>query len=130
MDANMFCYQCQETAKGTGCTIAGVCGKKPETSNLQDLLIYTAKSIAILREGQDLETRKNCGMCEEVDYYLTNALFTTITNANFDDEAIAAQITEGLALRDKIKAKYPDKKWQTNEFTKELSIMWNSLTDE
>ena len=103
---SMFCYQCQETAKGTGCTIAGVCGKKPETSNLQDLLIYTAKSIAILREGQDLETRKTCGMCEEVDYYLSNALFTTITNANFDDVAIAAQITEGLALRDKIKAKF------------------------
>jgi len=105
---SMFCYQCQETAKGTGCTIAGVCGKKEGTANLQDLLIYTAKSIAILREGIDLETRKSCGFSEEIDYYLTNALFTTITNANFDDDAIAAQITEGLALRDKIKAKFAE----------------------
>ncbi|MCK5779675.1 MAG: hydroxylamine reductase, partial [Psychrilyobacter sp.] len=103
---SMFCYQCQETAKGTGCTIAGVCGKKEGTSNLQDLLIYTAKSISILREGIDLETREACGFSEKLDYFITNALFVTITNANFDDIAIAAQITKGLELRDKIKAKF------------------------
>jgi hydroxylamine reductase len=105
---SMFCYQCQETARGTGCTVRGVCGKLPETAGLQDLLIYTAKSISIFRESVDLETRKACGFSDEIDYYLTNALFTTITNANFDDEAIAAQIKTGLAYRDKIKAKFEE----------------------
>lgn len=103
---SMFCYQCQETVKGEGCKVVGVCGKKPTTSNLQDLLIYVVKSIAILREGVDLETRRKCEEATKIDFFITNALFTTITNANFDDEAIISQIKEGLTIRDKIKSKF------------------------
>ena len=105
---SMFCYQCQETAKGSGCTVAGVCGKKEGTANLQDLLIYTVKSIAILREQAKIETRKSCKLAQEIDHYITESLFVTITNANFDDEAIAIQIKKGIAFRDLIISKFAE----------------------
>ncbi|MGL5088863.1 MAG: hydroxylamine reductase, partial [Cetobacterium sp.] len=100
---SMFCFQCQETAGNKGCSVVGVCGKKPTTSNLQDLLIYTAKGISILREAFSLETRlENAKFNSEVDYYITNALFITITNANFDDKMISEEILKGLELRTKL----------------------------
>ena len=99
----MFCYQCQETAKGTGCTAVGVCGKQPETANLQDLLVYILKGISILREGHPLEDRDDCEVCKGVDYFIANSLFTTITNANFDDDAIAVEIRKGLEIREGLK---------------------------
>ncbi|MCQ8212012.1 hydroxylamine reductase [Cetobacterium somerae] len=100
----MFCFQCQETAGNKGCSIVGVCGKKPTTSNLQDLLIYTAKGISILRENISLEMReKDRELNSEIDYYITNALFITITNANFDDEMIAKEILKGIEIREKVK---------------------------
>uniref|UniRef100_A0A6A7G349 Hydroxylamine reductase n=3 Tax=Hirondellea gigas TaxID=1518452 RepID=A0A6A7G349_9CRUS len=99
----MFCYQCQETAKGTGCTVRGVCGKQPETANLQDLLIYTLKGISILREGHSLESRDDCEVCKGVDYFIANSLFMTITNANFDDEAFAVEIRKALEIREGLK---------------------------
>jgi len=92
----MFCYQCQETAKGTGCDISGVCGKKEDTANLQDLLIYTAKGVAAAQNVSALE------VSTEVSKYLNDALFTTITNANFDDDAIAKKINNGLKIRAKL----------------------------
>lgn len=98
---SMFCFQCQEAAKGTGCTIAGVCGKKAETSNLQDLLIYTAKGVAIYSSALRTE-----GISESsANHFLMNALFITITNANFDDAAIKEAIAKGLAIRDELKGK-------------------------
>ncbi len=98
---SMFCFQCQEAAKGTGCTIAGVCGKKAETSNLQDLLIYTAKGVAIYSSALRSE-----GISEgRANHFLMNALFITITNANFDDAAIKEAIAKGLAIRDELKGK-------------------------
>ncbi|WP_221892219.1 hydroxylamine reductase [Cetobacterium sp. 8H] len=101
----MFCFQCQETAGNKGCSVIGVCGKKATTSNLQDLLIYTAKGISIYRENLSLEDRKeNKKLNSEIDYFITNSLFITITNANFDDDAISAQILEGIKIRDKVKA--------------------------
>lgn len=100
----MFCFQCQETAGNKGCSVVGVCGKKPTTSNLQDLLIYTAKGISILRENLSLESRlENKELNSEIDYYITNSLFITITNANFDDEMISKEILKGLEIRDKVK---------------------------
>ena len=100
----MFCFQCQETAGNKGCSVVGVCGKKPTTSNLQDLLIYTAKGISILRENLSLENRlENKELNSEIDYYITNSLFITITNANFDDEMISKEILKGLEIRDKVK---------------------------
>ena len=92
----MFCFQCQEAAKGTGCEIIGVCGKSPEVANLQDLLIYTIKGISqIVYQGKVDMT----GL-EHVHHEMMNSLFMTITNANFDEEAIVRQINKMLILRD------------------------------
>ena len=93
----MFCYQCQETARNTGCTTMGVCGKKDNVANLQDLLIYTVKGLAYVSE----KTGKSS---EEIDKYIVDALFTTITNVNFDDEDIIKKIKKGLELREKLKS--------------------------
>ncbi len=96
---NMFCYQCQETAKNTGCTIKGVCGKESDVANLQDLLIYTAKGIAVFSS----ELRKNGVDLSIANEFIVESLFMTITNANFDKEAFVNKIAEGVELRDKLK---------------------------
>jgi hydroxylamine reductase len=95
----MFCFQCQEAAKGVGCTLSGVCGKNEKVSNLQDLLIYALKGLSVVaKKGLEHGIEK-----EEVYEVVIDGLFATITNANFDDEAIAARIRKTLALRDQIK---------------------------
>ncbi len=99
----MFCFQCQETAKGTGCNIAGVCGKKEDVANLQDLLIYALKGVSLVAESAEITTDTKLGA------FITSALFTTITNTNFDASDISTQITKTLELRDSLKAKYADK---------------------
>ncbi len=93
---SMFCYQCQETAGGKGCTLRGVCGKSPEVSNLQDLLIYALKGIAVKVTGGRLAV----ATLGKLNREMTNSLFMTITHANFDDEAIIRQIKHMLTLRD------------------------------
>ncbi|MDD3375123.1 MAG: hydroxylamine reductase [Candidatus Omnitrophica bacterium] len=98
----MFCYQCQETAGNTGCTIGGVCGKKEPTANLQDLLIYVLKGISVVCvKGKEQGLLNN-----EVGRFLSRGLFATITNANFDDARFVALIKEALILRDGLKKKY------------------------
>ena len=104
MSDKMFCYQCQETSKGTGCTSIGVCGKTAETSGLQDLLVHTDKGVAayssVLRKaGKAKELLEG-----QVNKYLVNSLFITITNANFDDAMILDEIRAGLKLREELKA--------------------------
>jgi len=96
----MFCYQCQEAAKGTGCTIQGVCGKDDKLANLQDLLIYTLKGISVF----STKTKRDY----EVDEFVFTGLFNTITNANFDKEVFYAQIKKGLKLRDRMKKSCED----------------------
>ena len=96
----MFCYQCQEAAKGVACTIKGVCGKDDEVSNLQDLLIYVTKGVSILA---DLGIKNNVSV-PQADKYVFEALFTTITNANFDEKAIMAKIKEGFGVREIVKS--------------------------
>ena len=92
----MFCYQCQETANNTGCTVKGVCGKNEEVANLQDLLIYTLKGISdIIIKGKFDIIEHN-----ESNFKVLSGLFTTITNANFDDDSVEKQIRELLARRD------------------------------
>ena len=101
----MFCFQCQEAAKGTGCTIQGVCGKTEEVSNLQDLLIYVSKGVSIFAEiGQE-----NSISFPQADKYVFEALFMTITNANFDDKKITAKIKDGYLIRESIKAELVSK---------------------
>ncbi|KAI7266607.1 hypothetical protein KC345_g8144 [Hortaea werneckii] len=93
----MFCYQCQEAAKGTGCTIQGVCGKTSDVANLQDLLVYTLKGIAIFAQSG-----RGLGFTDRAaEKFMIESLFATITNANFVPEYFTARIREGLALRDK-----------------------------
>lgn len=95
----MFCYQCQETAKGTGCTIKGVCGKTDNVAKLQDLLIYTLKGIAVFA----VQARELKLVRPEVDKFIMESLFSTITNANFDSRRFIERIQEGLTLRDELK---------------------------
>ena len=95
----MFCYQCQETAKNTGCTIKGICGKNEEVAKLQDLLIYTLKGISdIVIKG-----KVDISEIDVTNYEVLSSLFMTITNANFDDVSIEKQITKVLTLRDALK---------------------------
>ena len=94
----MFCYQCQETAKGAGCTIRGVCGKLPETAGLQDLLIYTCKGISEIITRLKIDVNEK----DDLNFEVVNSLFMTITNANFDDDAFVTQITKLLSLRDSL----------------------------
>ena len=97
----MFCNQCQETAKNTGCTINGVCGKKEDTANIQDLLIFACQGLAFAT----IEARKK-GIDTNVESkHITNCLFITITNANFDNAAIMKAINDCSALRDNLKTK-------------------------
>ncbi len=96
---SMFCYQCQETLKNSACTVRGVCGKDSDTANLQDLLVYVAKGISVVSEIAGTADRKT-------GRFVVKALFTTITNVNFDRKSIIELIREGLALREEIKREY------------------------
>ncbi|MCF8070155.1 MAG: hydroxylamine reductase [Desulfobacterales bacterium] len=98
----MFCFQCQETAKNTGCTVKGVCGKPEETANLQDLLIFVLKGISVY--GEKL---KELGMADRSnDDFIARSLFATITNANWDDARFNAMIIDGLQRRDQIRNRF------------------------
>ena len=101
MDAQMFCFQCQETAKNQGCLIKGVCGKQPSTARLQDLLLFVVRGISV---AERLLRQNGINVEREIYVFNTDALFCTITNANFDDDSIAARVEKGLQLRDRLKA--------------------------
>lgn len=99
MEPKMFCFQCQETAGNKGCMFGGVCGKKPETANLQDLLIYVTKGLSeittrLRSEGKEIPAA--------IDRLITTNLFMTITNANFDDDRFSDRINETLSSRDEL----------------------------
>jgi len=97
---SMFCYQCQETAGGTGCKIRGVCGKTEEVAKLQDLLIYTVKGVSEIVTKTKLDVNALGSANGEV----LNSLFMTITNANFDADALEAQVRKLLSIRDSFRA--------------------------
>ncbi len=95
---SMFCFQCQETAFNKGCTIKGVCGKEPQTAAYMDLLLYTSRGIAIVQRA--LRTK---GLSDPAaSRFLLDALFCTITNANFDDEALKARIAKAFSTKKKL----------------------------
>ena len=98
----MFCYQCQETLKNTGCTNSGVCGKSSETALLQDSLIYLLKGISYW----NINARKLGVNDVQVSHFVDKMLFATITNANFDSNKFVENITIGLELKEKIKTKF------------------------
>jgi len=102
----MFCFQCQETAKNTGCTVRGVCGKEETTSNLQDLLIFNLKGIAVLaKKGKEA----GVDLTKEAGRFVTKALFTTITNVNFNDANLIKWIKEAQEFKKSIKEKVEGK---------------------
>ena len=121
MENKMFCYQCQETAGCTGCTVMGVCGKNPEVAVMQDLLIYVTKGLAAVcvqlrEEGKEV--------CRDTNHMVTLNLFTTITNANFDNESIIKRIKDTLARKEKLLGRVENK-----EALPEAS-RWNGAEDE
>ena len=121
MENKMFCYQCQETAKCTGCTVTGVCGKDAELAALQDLLVYATKGLcevntALRKQGE--------GISEEMDAYIVMSLFTTITNANFDKEIFYQRISETLKRKEEMLARLTDKSGLHE------AALWNASTKE
>ncbi len=106
MENKMFCFQCQETAGCAGCTKFGVCGKSPELANMQDLLIYATKGLSevttrMRKEGKNID--------KELNHFITLNLFTTITNANFDNEVFYSRVKETLRIKREIIEKLDNK---------------------
>lgn len=105
MEQKMFCYQCQETAGCKGCTMSGVCGKKPDVAAMQDLLVYVTKGISAVTTALRQEGKQ---VSAEINHLITLNLFTTITNANFDKENIEALIRATLTEKDMLLAQIAD----------------------
>lgn len=106
MESKMFCFQCQETAGCSGCTKFGVCGKSPDLARMQDLLIYTTKGLSeitsrLRKEGKEVS--------KDVNHLITINLFTTITNANFDDEVFYKRVRETLSTKEELLSKLENK---------------------
>ena len=97
----MFCFQCEQTAKGQGCTQVGVCGKQPETAALQDLLIYTLKGLSLFAlEGRNVGVNNR-----ETDRFVCEAIFSTLTNVNFDADRFVGLINKAVSVREDLKEK-------------------------
>ena len=105
MEQKMFCFQCQETAGCKGCTVSGVCGKKPDVAAMQDLLVYVTKGISAVTTALRQEGKQ---VSAEINHLITLNLFTTITNANFDKESIEARIRATLTEKDLLLAQIAD----------------------
>jgi len=122
----MFCFQCQETAKNQGCTVKGVCGKPEETANLQDLLIYALKGISIYGE----KAAELGALDRKWGKFIAEALFSTITNVNWDDERFNALISDSLKMRDAAKDSFMTAYREKNgtDFTGDLhdATVWSS----
>ena len=106
MENKMFCFQCQETAGCKGCTVMGVCGKTPEVAGLQDLLIYVTKGLSAVTSRLRAEGQE---VAREVNHLVTGNLFVTITNANFDGEAIKGRLEETLQVKAELLEKLADR---------------------
>lgn len=130
MENKMFCYQCQETAGCTGCTQAGVCGKKPEVAAMQDLLVYVTKGLSAITTRLRGEGKR---ISKQVNYMVTYNLFTTITNANFDEDAIVSRITKTIDKKRELIAQLDNKDnlpdaalWESSdkgEFVKKAAVV-------
>ena len=117
----MFCFQCQEAAKNTGCTVNGVCGKPADVANLQDLLIYLCKGIS----HYTVRLREKGVESNEVNKFVVDSLFMTITNANFDRERFITRVRQAIDLREAVKALYVSKGGNISDITFE-GAFWAS----
>jgi hydroxylamine reductase len=122
----MFCFQCQEASKGTGCTIKGVCGKTDDVANLQDLLVYVLKGISFY----STKAREKGIEDAEVNLFILEGLFTTITNANFDRKAIIEKIKKGLEIRTKIATTLCKEGCTLDKATLPDVATWTASTDD
>jgi len=123
--SKMFCYQCQEAAKNTGCTIQGVCGKTADVANLQDLLIYLSKGISHYTVRlSEMGVESN-----DVNKFIVDALFMSITNANFDKERFVTKVGQAIDLRDAVRALFTAKGGNISEITFE-GAFWASKNVE
>ena len=121
MENKMFCFQCQETAGCTGCTQFGVCGKSPDLARMQDLLVYVSKGLSevttrLRKEGKEISS--------EVNHFITINLFTTITNANFDDEIFYERVKRALEIKEELLNKLSNKDGLSE------AALWNATTRE
>lgn len=121
MDYKMFCYQCQETANCSGCTVSGVCGKKPDTANMQDLLVYVTKGISAVTTQIRSEEKQ---IDKSINHLITLNLFTTITNANFDKDIIVERIKTTLKVKENLLKEVYDKS------TLPSASLWNGNESE
>ncbi len=121
---SMFCFQCQETAKGIGCTVKGVCGKSDDEARMMDLLVYVVKGLSVLAE----EGRKKQIENPEVNHFIMRALFTTITNANFDLSTITHRVREGLQLKRNLKNSLINQGVDVNQLHE--SALWDADSEE
>ena len=121
MENKMFCFQCQETAGCTGCTKFGVCGKSPDLARMQDLLIYTTKGLSEVTTMLRAEGKK---VGAEVNHLITINLFTTITNANFDDEIFYSRVRETLSFKSNLINQLKDKSKLSE------AALWNVVSNE
>jgi len=127
---SMFCFQCQETIGNKGCTINGACGKKGDVANLQDLLIYSLKGLAIFRSQIPLTIReKYAEPCNETDKLIVEHLFSTITNANFDRNYFIKAIKETIKTRDILKGKIAEMGYNAGKFADHDAATF-TITDE
>jgi len=123
---SMFCYQCQEAAKGEGCTVRGVCGKTSSVANLQDLLIYSLKGISLY----SIEARKLDVENERTNKFVMDALFNTITNANFDEEFFIDRIREAFEVREEIKNELSNAGGNIDEINHDAAVWYSDDRDE
>src|SRR4030066_833772 len=121
----MFCYQCQETSTGSGCTVRGVCGKTDDVARLQDLLIYLLKGISFYSS----KLRKLGATSEEADKFLLDSLFSTITNVNFDRSDFEVWIRKGLKLKDEAKEMLEKAGGTVGDKVPEAAV-WQTDTEE
>lgn len=125
---SMFCYQCEQTAHGEGCTNFGICGKDPETAALQDLLVHATKGIA----NYAYRARRLGAHDHEVDVFTVEALFTTITNVNFDPDRMERLVRKAAEIKDRAKALYESACAATGETPETLSgaATWVPAADQ
>ena len=142
MENQMFCFQCQETAKGAGCILRGICGKLPQTANEMDLLLSIVRAVGTI--AHSLKETGVKDMPAGVDNFICDALFSTITNANFDDASLLLRVEKGIKLRNKLIAKakennvvlpnYEEITWNGDknsydEQAKKMSVLRNAEPD-
>ncbi|MGM0504550.1 MAG: hydroxylamine reductase [Bacteroidota bacterium] len=124
---SMFCFQCQEAAKGTGCTIKGVCGKTDDVANMQDLLMFVLKGISIYTKAareNDVEYDK------KINKFIFDGLFATITNANFDKKVFIERVREGLEIRNSVRLALKNAGIELDESKLHESATWQAFTPD